>query len=110
MAKVKLEVQSIDKVSTLIELLDKYQADLPKELNVSLMELADCEHCEIGTRKLLSMGIDTCDAKLMADGVSIDNVISFNKVLKRLTTGNNGYLYPLSFSIKDRNDNAICEW
>lgn len=82
--KVKLDIQNADKVQTLLTLLDKYRDSLPGELIDSLNDLADCEACEFDYDKLQSMGLS--GVRLFSDGVEIQDVTSFNLILKRVTS------------------------
>lgn len=82
--KVKLDIQNEDKVQTLLTLLDKYRGSLPDELINSLNGLADCEACEFDCGSLQSMGLS--GVRLFSDGVEIQDVTSFNLILKRVTS------------------------
>lgn len=82
--KVKLDAQNADKVQALLTLLDKYRDSLPCELIDSLSELADCEACEFDYGRLQSMGLS--GVRLFSDGVEIQDVTSFNLILKRVTS------------------------
>lgn len=110
MASVKLEVQSIDKVKTLIELLSLYQNELPKKLNDSLVDLADCECCEIGTKRLMALGVNPGEVVVLIDGKKVDQVISINPILKRVTHSFGGFSYPKSASITDESGSVIHGW
>ena len=79
----KIEVQSLDKVQTLIDLLSENIKKLPENVVTALNELADCDHCEItsGSAEVVRLGFPV---KCIVDDSEIGEVISVNKVLKRV--------------------------
>lgn len=109
--KTTIEIQNTEKVDTLIHLLNKYKEQLPCELVESVNNLADCEHCEIDAGTFELMGIGAVD--LLSNGVEINDVLSINPILKRVTkiwTNNDGahviddcvvdiYSWPLSLDV-----------
>ncbi|KXJ57186.1 MAG: hypothetical protein AXW15_13705 [Neptuniibacter sp. Phe_28] len=78
---MKIEVQNLDKIKTLIELLSRYQNELPPDLVTALHDLADS--------KIIELGVD--DFQKMANGYEIEtdfptsSIVSVNHVLNRVT-------------------------
>jgi len=92
----KYEVQNIDKVKTLIELLDRHFDALPNELQLSLKEVANCDTFELGCDQINFMlsRIDEArghkldmsgEFKLIADGEEIKHTNSINLIVKSVT-------------------------
>lgn len=81
--EMKLEIQDIDKVKTLIEILAKHQDSLPAEVVEQLELLADCDACEI-TPENIGAETGTKHPKIYCDGVEVPNVVAVNKILKRV--------------------------
>lgn len=92
MQKLKMEVSvtDVDKVQTLIELLNKHQDSLPRELIDSLHELADCEACEINWHWLNSRGI----SGRIENTLGLDRIVSVNPILKRVKVIGEPDIYP----------------
>lgn len=126
--KIQIEVQSMDKVETLISLLSKYENELPAELLESLKTLADCDSCEIGNSEFLSK-LKKDRFTVISDGVTVGGVVSINKVLKRLTVYpkayyenkkpvvsnslcgfDTSYAYPLRLVVVDMDGNKMMGW
>ena len=126
--KLKVEMQGIDKVKTMIDLLDKYKEDLPKELLKSLKDASDCDSCEFGADQLKSMGVSHGSVSCECDGEIVSGVVSANTILKRLTvyparwdgtsdrpeSTADGFIeahkYPKQFSMKDSAGNLVMGW
>lgn len=124
--EVNIEIQSVDKVKTMIDLLAKHIDELPAEVFDGLNELADCEACEIDVDWLIKAGFSPEDIEIVINGHVTKRVISINKVLKRVTTswidcdgnlqGIGGdlatlYKYPQSLTMRDKKSGTvIVEW
>ena len=125
--KIEIDALGMDKVQTMIDLLDKYRDELPKELQVQLKELADCDACEINTESLWGMGVNAAHVKSYVDGVTVNGIVSVNVILKRLTVYpkrydgfdraecNKGgfvesYKYPSNFVMNDMEGNKVLGW
>lgn len=131
---LKLEIQNVDKVKTLIELLDRHFDDLPSELKLALKETADCDTFELGYDQINFMlnRIDNAqgnklnmsgDFKLVADGEEIKHTSSINPIVKSVTyidyeDGNPkikgdsivlGKIYPSKMKMTYR-DVVLAEW
>jgi hypothetical protein len=110
--EIKISVTDIDKMETLINILAKYQDDLPDELRESLKDIADCDSCEIGIEELQSRGIHTADVSVFVNGEKLDKVTSVNPILKRVAHYSGDallYSFPKSAQMKNL-DKIICEW
>ncbi len=81
--EMKIEVQDMDKVKTLIEILSKHQDSLPAEVVEQLQLLVDCDACEI-TPKNVGAETGTRFPKVYCDGVEVPNVVAVNRILKRV--------------------------
>ena len=92
--KMSISVTDTDKVRTLIDLLAKYQDELPKPLVGALHNLADCDACEIDRQWLISNGFKDP----FTNSLGIDRIVQINPVLKRLAVIGDGYQYPESFT------------
>jgi len=81
LSEIKVQVQDLDKFKTLIELLGRYQDQLPSDLVTALHDLADSKSIEFGAD----------DFQKQASGHDIetdfltDKIVSVNHVLKRVT-------------------------
>lgn len=82
--KIDIEAQNMDKVKTMIELLDRYRGSLPAELVSSLDDLADCEACEYGYKNINKLGFDVGSVEVFCDSQKIENAYSINPILKRV--------------------------
>ena len=124
---ISFETQGLDKIQTLIHLLDKHQRALPEELIESLRDLADCKTCEFGVASDLICGVHPCDVECFVNDKKVNGVVSANIVLKRLTVHKiaydeqgvpemiNGsfcesYRYPDNFVMKDLAGNELLGW
>lgn len=103
---VKVAVQGMDKVSTLIDLIMQYEHELPGDLLRAVVDLADCEHCEVGIEQVLEMGF--VSARCVADGVDIECVRSVNKILKRVDAGI--HIFPKTLKLIANDGTIILEW
>lgn len=96
---IDVNVAGADKLNTLAELLHKHRESLPAELVSSLVDLADCDECEVGVGNISSP--HSCRA--MIDGKVEDRVVSVNRILGRVTlidaSGEKYFKYPKSASI-----------
>lgn len=80
--KIEINIQDIDKVKTLVEVLNKNSEQLPKELIKEINNIADCKTFEYDRDYFLNKGcVNVC---VHADGYRIDNAISINPILKRI--------------------------
>lgn len=110
--EVKISVTDTDKVEALIHLLAKYQDDLPSELVKSLKVIADCGSCEIGFDELKNRGINHFDVSVFSNKAKLDDVVSVNPILKRITHASpkgEYYSYPNDAKMENL-DKIICEW
>lgn len=82
-----IDIRGMDKVKTLIELLDKYQEQLPDDLKSSLIELADCDTCEFTYKDYLDFGGVIGQAET---DFHTTEIISVNPILKRITYAYHG--------------------
>jgi hypothetical protein len=96
---IDVNVLDFDKVKTLIELLHKHRYSIPEDLVESLLDLSDCDHCEIGVGNVSSPS----QCHVMIDGKAAKGVVSVNKILRRVTlidkSGEMYFSYPKSASI-----------
>lgn len=93
--KMEVSIADIDKVQTLIELLNKHQDSLPRELIDSLHELADCEVCEINRSWLDGRGI----SGRIENSLGLKRILSVNPVLKRVKVIGGPDIYPKEFAL-----------
>jgi hypothetical protein len=107
---VKAEMQNVEPVSTLIELLGKYQDQLPEELLQSLLELAECGATEFTVKDWDQLGYRDC--KVETD-FHTDRIVSANRILKRVRWhDDDGYeleAYPEKFKLGAKG-HVILEW
>jgi hypothetical protein len=102
----EVEIQSADKVMTLIDLLELHRRDLPVELLSSLDDLADCERCEINHYSIREMGFEY--AVGYCNEVEVQDIRSVNKILKRVNIGR--HIYPDNFKLVANDGTIILEW
>jgi hypothetical protein len=129
---VDVNVAGIDKIETLLSLLNKHKESLPEELVESLMDLADCDECEIDSQYIAGAGHVAGDVKCFVDGrlSPASGVVSANLILKRLTiypsryygeseypelnaagdAYEERYIYPESLLIKSGDGETIASW
>lgn len=82
--KLKYEIQNVEMVITLIELLNHYKSELPEKLVAQLDEVADSDAFEYDNKYFIDKGIRTTLLSIHADGYKINNVISINRILRRI--------------------------
>jgi len=80
--KLKVEVQGIDKVKTLIKVLNNNIERLPEDLVNTLKEVADCKTFEYDAEYFRNKGM--FPVSVFADGHEVKNVVSINPILKRI--------------------------
>lgn len=107
-AKVELDVSGLDKVQTLICLLESHMSELPVAVISGLKELADCAECEMGIESIVRMGFKS--AKVIVDGEELKSTVSVNKILKRVTRFGAPCLYPEHASLVSDTGVVIAEW
>lgn len=108
-AKAELSVIGLDKVETLISLLEAHMSQLPAAVVAGLIDLADCEECEIGLESIMRMGF--MSSNVIADGEELkQQVCSINKILKRITLINAPCIYPEHASLVSDTGVVIMEW
>ena len=107
-AKVELNVSGLDKVQTLICLLESHMSELPDAVVSGLQEIADCEECEIGRESISRMGFQS--AKVIVDGEELKAVVSVNKILKRITRIGAPCVYPDHALLVSDEGTVIAEW
>lgn len=107
-AEVELNVSGLDKVQTLISLLESHMSELPSEVVEGLKSLADCDECEIGLESIRRMGFQS--AKVVADGEELKPVESVNKILKRITLFGKPFVYPKHAALVSDTGVVIVEW
>ncbi|AUR97011.1 hypothetical protein NVP1236O_19 [Vibrio phage 1.236.O._10N.261.52.C4] len=103
MAGINISIKDTEQVKTLIELLSSYSDELPDKLVNSLNEFADCSAFELGQEQLIDMGINPSNVKIECDGIEIKSVVSFNKILRRVTCNwvGNGDFHAINDEIVD---------
>lgn len=106
--KIDIEIKDIALVKNLVELLEKYINDLPKELKTSLYEISGTGINDFTADDLHNMYADFDGSKYQC---SENKVISVNQILKKVVVYDNGEktLYPVNFYLK-YDDKAIIEW
>jgi len=106
-AKVNIEVTNLDVFETLVETLNKYRDQLPRELKEVLIKVSDQDVLEIDIKewKRLSGGRYYKDNM----GIKDSHVLSINTILRRIKT-TKGDLYPDSFKAFNESNETIIEW
>lgn len=106
--KIDIEIKDIDLVKNLVELLEKYINDLPKELKSSLYEISRTGINDFTADDLHNMYADFDGGKYQC---SENKVIRINKILGKVVVFDNGekILYPVNFYLK-YDGKTIIEW
>lgn len=107
-AEIEVNVAGLEKVQTLISLLESHVSELPDAIVSGLQELADCEECEIGIESVMRMGFKS--AKVIVDGEELKSVVSVNKILKRITLIGAPCIYPEHVTLVSDTGVVIAEW
>lgn len=107
--EVQIKIKDIEEFSNFIELIEKYQYELPIELQKSLAEIAENGCGDIDRDYIEKHYID---ATINSNSMGYDNLISINKILKRVKIFKNEkikkiYLEHFWFKI---NDEIVVQW
>lgn len=106
--KIDIEIKDIALVKNLVELLEKYINDLPKELKNSLCEISGTGINDFTAEDLHNMYADFDGNKYQC---SEDKVMRINKILGKVVVFDNveKTLYPVNFYLK-YDGKTIIEW
>lgn len=107
-AEIEVNVAGLEKVQTLICLLESHVSELPDAVVYGLKELVDCEECEIGIESIMRMGFKS--ARVIADGEELKSAVSVNKILKRVTQIDAPFIYPEHATLVSDTGVVIAEW
>lgn len=127
---ISVSLTDMEKVKTLIDLLNENRRSLPTDLISSIDRLADCDACEINNNYLTQAGYNSSDIVVLVDGIIASGVVSVNPILKRVkiipskyyreidrpkindhrSVFEEQYIYPKSLKIESCRGNLIASW
>ena len=107
---IEIDVKNTEPFKNFLDLISLYIDELPKELQISLKELADDGICDFTAESVHSMGVKEIET---SEGGTL--ILSANKILKRIKYLNDDKIqlekHLDHFWVKDKKTNEIIyEW
>lgn len=81
---LKLSLKDADQIKTLITMLGDNADDLPEKVRIALYEIFDDGPCEQSWCDIRPYIVSDDECVVLVDGISVNNVTSINKPLRRI--------------------------